>query len=388
MSSPRRGTPDFQLLFLTFLLVCFGIAMIFSSSSVIAATSSLYNNDPWYFVKRQVLFVCIGTVGMLIAMNLRPHKLKKLIPPFFLIALFLMILVLLVGKTVNGAKSWFFIFGFGIQPTEFAKLALIMYLSVLISKKQERIRDFKNGLLPAWIITSAIVLLNMMHLDLGGSLILLATAGTVILVGGSELKHLFFLGSAATVVVLVLLGIYSIFHSGEVDAVSVRSARIAVFLDPWDPKLATSAYQLKQSLFALGHGGIAGTGFGESIQKLHYLPFAYNDFIFSIIGEEFGFIGTAIFLLVYIWLIWRGLLISVRSKDSFSMLAGIGIMSLIAIQSIINIGGVTNTIPMTGVTLPFISYGGSSIIVMMVAMGIVLGISREQNRPVKTKQNK
>ncbi|WP_315861969.1 FtsW/RodA/SpoVE family cell cycle protein [Paenibacillus larvae] len=147
----------------------------------------------------------------------------------------------------------------------------------------------------------------------------------------------------------------------------------------------TSSFQIRQSLFALGHGGLMGTGFGESIQKLHYLPFPYNDFVFSIIGEEFGFIGTTIFLLVYVWFIWRGLLISIRSKDSFSMLVGIGIMSLFAIQAIINIGGITSLMPLTGVTLPFISYGGSSIIIMMVAMGIVLGISREQNRPVKTK---
>ncbi|MDR5584542.1 putative lipid II flippase FtsW [Paenibacillus larvae] len=385
MNSPRRGTPDFQLLFLTILLVCFGIAMIFSSSSVIAATSPDYNNDPWFFTKRQILFVSFGTIGMLITMNLRPHKLKKIILPFFLFSLFLMILVLIIGTSVNGAKRWIFIFGFGIQPAEFAKLALIMYLSVLISKKQERIRDFKKGLLPALIITSVIIFLNIMQLSLGTSIILLITAGTIILAGGSNLKHLFFLGVGFASVILLLLGIYAIFHSGEVDAVSVRSARLSVFLNPWDPNLDTSSFQIRQSLFALGHGGLMGTGFGESIQKLHYLPFPYNDFVFSIIGEEFGFIGTTIFLLVYVWFIWRGLLISIRSKDSFSMLVGIGIMSLFAIQAIINIGGITSLMPLTGVTLPFISYGGSSIIIMMVAMGVVLGISREQNRPVKTK---
>ncbi|MNP34713.1 Lipid II flippase FtsW [compost metagenome] len=161
---------------------------------------------------------------------------------------------------------------------------------------------------------------------------------------------------------------------------SYRKDRITAFLNPFeDPEGA--GYNLIQSLTAIGQGGITGSGFGQSIQKLHYLPNSYNDFIFAVIGEEFGFIGTALFLLFYLYFIWRGIVISLRCPDPFGTLVGIGVMGLIAIQAFINIGGVTQTIPLTGVTLPFISYGGSSTMIMMISMGILLSISRESNKP-------
>ncbi|MNW55164.1 Lipid II flippase FtsW [compost metagenome] len=233
----------------------------------------------------------------------------------------------------------------------------------------------------------------MLQPDLGSCLILVATAGLIIFAGGANLKHI--LGSIALLVLgaSIVLGVGALWDKINPPDPTVaaggdyRMGRIEAFLDPWHDTQGTG-YNLIQSLTAIGHGGLTGTGFGQGIQKLHYLPNAYNDFIFSVIGEEFGFIGTLIFLLFYIYFIWRGLLVSLRCQSTFGTLAGVGIMGLIAIQAFVNIGGVTNTIPVTGVTLPFISYGGSSLLVTMVSMGIVLSISRESSLPVKQERTK
>ncbi len=378
MNPPRRGTPDFLLLFLTFLLVCFGLAMVFSASSM---TSAYSTGDPWLLTKKQVIAVIIGTIGMLFCMNIHYSKLKKLVIPAFFVVLVLLVLVPLFGKEVKGARSWFYIGPFGLQPTEFVKLGIILYLASLISNKDEKFRDFKKGLLPALLVVGFVCFLIMMQPDIGSSLIVLVTAAIVILVGGSNLKHLFFLGTGLAAIGLLGISIYLLKENGA-DG-DYRIDRLTTFMDPWSRPL-DEGYQLVQSLFAFGHGGFTGAGFGQGIQKLHYLPEAHNDFIFAIIGEELGFIGSAIFIVVYLLLIWRGILISVRCTEPFGSLAGIGIIGMIAFQAVINIGGVTSSIPLTGVTLPFISSGGSSMIVTLLSMGVLLSISRDQNHPDKS----
>ncbi|MMZ61556.1 Lipid II flippase FtsW [compost metagenome] len=223
-------------------------------------------------------------------------------------------------------------------------------------------------------------------------MILVATAGLIIFAGGANLKHI--MGSIALLVLgaSIVMGVGALWdkiNPGDTadTGSDYKMGRIQAYLDPWaDPQ--HTGYNLIQSLTAIGHAGVTGTGFGQGIQKLHYLPNAYNDFIFSVIGEEFGFLGTLIFLLFYIYFIWRGLLVSLRCQSAFGTLMGVGIMGLIAIQAFVNIGGVTRTIPVTGVTLPFISYGGSSLLVMMVAMGIVLSISRQSSLPAKQERTK
>ncbi|WP_440110839.1 putative lipid II flippase FtsW [Paenibacillus sp. QZ-Y1] len=387
----KRGTPDFQLLILTLLLVGFGLVMVFSSSSSIAIANKNFNNDALYFTKKQLMWAVIGLVGMFFAMNIRFNKYKKLYAPFFLLTTVMLLVVLVAGKKVNGARSWIEIIGFSVQPAEFAKIAIILYLAALITKKGERFRDLKTGYIPVLVIVGFIAGLIMLQPDFGTCFILVATCGLVIYAGGASMKHI--MGS----ILLVVLGgalalganaLFSSVSSPDSATVSLTEAkqsykmdRIQAFLNPHsDP--TNGSLNLLRSLVAIGDGGITGSGIGQGTIKLHYLPNAYNDFIFSVIGEELGFIGSTLFLLVYLYFIWRGIIVSLRCPDPFGTLVGIGIMGLIAIQAFINIGGVTQTIPVTGVTLPFISYGGTSLFVMMVAMGILLSISRTNNLDV------
>lgn len=382
----KKGAPDFQLLIMTVILVCFGIIMVFSASSSIAWTNKNYNFDSLYFTKKHILYAVIGLVGMFFAMKAHYSKYKKWFAPFFLITLALLVIVLMVGKELNGARSWLNIFGFSLQPSEFAKLAVILYLAALISKKGDKLRDLRSGYIPVMVVVGLIAGLIFLQNDLGSCMILVATAGLIIFAGGASVKHIM-----ASVLLLVLgaslvLGIGALFNHDDNSSKesSYKAGRIEAFLDPMADEKGSS-YNLVQSLTAIGVGGFTGSGFGQSIQKLHYLPNPYNDFIFAVIGEEFGFIGTSLFLLLYGYFIWRGLFIALRCPDIFGTLVGVGIMSLIAIQAFINIGGVTNTIPITGVTLPFISYGGTSLIMMMTSMGIMLSISRETNRVASEK---
>lgn len=387
----KRGTPDFQLLILTLLLVGFGLVMVFSSSSSIAIANKNFNNDALYFTKKQLMWAIIGLFGMFFAMNIRFNKYKKLYAPFFLLTTVMLLVVLVSGAMLNGARSWIRIFGFSVQPAEFAKIAIILYLAALITKKGERFRDLKTGYIPVLVIVGFIAGLIMLQPDFGTCFILVSTCGLVIYAGGASMKHI--MGS----ILLVVLGgalalganaLFSSVSSPDSATVSLTEAkqsykmdRIHAFLNPLsDP--TNGSLNLLRSLVAIGDGGITGSGIGQGTIKLHYLPNAYNDFIFSVIGEELGFIGSTLFLIVYLYFIWRGIIVSLRCPDPFGTLVGIGIMGLIAIQAFINIGGVTQTIPVTGVTLPFISYGGTSLFVMMVAMGILLSISRTNNLDV------
>ncbi|OMD29829.1 putative lipid II flippase FtsW [Paenibacillus odorifer] len=388
---PKRGTPDFQLLILTLLLVGFGLVMVFSASSSLTLASSKFGNDPLYFIKRQVIWIVLGTVVMFIAMNIHYSKFKKWYVPIFIITVILL-LVVAFSEKINGAKSWLSIGTLGIQPTELAKISIILYISALITKKGERFRDFRTGYIPVMVIVGIVAGLIMMQPDLGSCLILVATSGLVIYAGGASMKHI--LGSIALLVLGVGLvvgakaAIDSLSPSDKAtDTQDYRKGRIVAFLDPYQVAEG-DGYNIIQSLTALGQGGVSGSGFGKSIQKLDYLKYPYTDFIFPVIGEEFGFLGTSIFLMLYLYFIWRGILIALRCKDPFGTLVGIGIMGLIAIQAFVNIGGVTNTIPLTGVTLPFISYGGSSLLVSMLCMGIMLSISRETNLPAKEEVTK
>ncbi|GED66462.1 stage V sporulation protein E [Brevibacillus reuszeri] len=372
-----RGVPDFLLLFLTALIVGFGITMVLSSSSIFALTSFTSNGcsycggDELYFVKRQILFLVVGVIGMLIAMNIPISFYKRNFLPIAIISLFSLILVLIpgIGQKINGARSWFKLGSFNLQSAEFAKLGLILYLAAIIAKKGDGIRNLKKGLMPLLMVIGVFFFLVLIQPDLGTSGILLGSALIVLVCGGARLGHLIFLGVP---VVSVTLLVY-------ISTKEHASNRFASYLDPWSDPLYTG-YNIIQSLIAIAHGGISGTGFGKSIQKYLYLPERHTDFIFSIITEEIGFIGTSIFLLVYLLFLLRGIHICLRVKDTFACLAGIGVVSMIGIQAIMNIGGVTGFIPLTGVPLPFISYGGSSLLVCLISTGFLLSVSREVSR--------
>ncbi|CAM4286285.1 cell division protein FtsW [Paenibacillus endophyticus] len=367
-----RGRPDFLLLILTLLLVGFGLVMVFSASSGVAKVSY---DDSLYFIKRQFIWAGLGTFMMLFMMNLRYQVFKK---SFMLLFIPVIILLMIVpfSQSVNGARSWFNIGSVGIQPTEAAKLALILYLGALISKKDEKFRDFKKGLLPVIVIVGFICMLIMLQPDLGSCLVIASCAGIMILAGGANLKHIFLSGTVIAVLGAVIV---SIWMAIKPKSWQYRIDRFTAFTDPLADPLG-SGWQMVASLQALGHGGLTGAGFGESVQKLHYLKYAYNDFIFSIIGEEFGFIGSTLFLLFYLLFLWRGLIVALRCPDQYGTIVGVGIVGLFAIQAFINIGGVTKAIPMTGVTLPFISYGGSSLLICLMCMGVLLSVSRESNK--------
>ncbi|MBP1999328.1 cell division protein FtsW [Paenibacillus shirakamiensis] len=390
-SQSKKGTPDFQLLILTLLIVGFGLVMVFSSSSGIAVVNKKFNYDSMYFTSKQIIFAFIGLIAMFITMNIRYEKYKKLFVPLFIISIILLILVLIVGSKLNNARSWFILGPIALQPTELAKTAVILYLAALISKKGERFRDLRTGYIPVMLVVGLVAGLIMLQPDFGSCMVLVGTAGLVIFAGGANLKHI--LGSLALLIlgISLVLGTKFLFDkispTVTTSSTNYQTDRIQAYLDPMkDPQGAS--YNLLQSLVAIGNGSLGGMGFGQSIQKLHYLPNPYNDFIFSVIGEEFGFIGTMLFLLIYVYFIWRGILVSLRCPDIYGTLVGVGIMGLIAIQAFINIGGVTNTIPITGVTLPFISAGGSSLVVLMASMGIVLSISRQVDAPVQQERTK
>ncbi|MFC5652137.1 putative lipid II flippase FtsW [Paenibacillus solisilvae] len=371
-----RGRPDFLLLVLTLLLVGFGLVMVFSASSNTAAISKNFNFDALYFTKRQLMFAVVGIIAMFSIMNIPYTAFKKGFILYFIPVLIMLILVPFVGEVRNNAHSWFGVGSFGIQPTEFAKLGLILYLGSLISKKGEKFRDFKKGLVPVFIIIAFICGLIMLQPDLGACIVIAGYSLIIIVAGGANLKQLFISG---IIITLIVSAGASISIMKDPEGWQYRINRFTAFMDPQADELG-STFHLSRSLQALGHGGLTGAGFGHSVQKLKYLPYAYSDFIFSVIAEEFGFIGSLLFLLFYLFFLWRGLIIALRCPDSYGTIVGVGIVGLIAVQTIVNIGGVTGAMPMTGVTLPFVSHGGSSLIVSLASIGVLLSISREYNK--------
>lgn len=364
----NRSAPDFLLLILTIALVGFGVVMVYSASFTI---SYWEYSDKWFITSKQIIYAIIGLVLMFIAMNLSVNFYKKIFLLALLFSLTLLILVFVpnVGMVINDARSWIGVTLAGrtlsIQPVEFAKIGLLLYLAVLLAKKGAKVEDFKNGLLPPLIIILIFFGLIFVQPDFGSAMILLLAAGILLVAAGARWLHIIGLALAGG---LSLIGY--ILVTGKTD-------RFTSFLDPWaDPY--NEGYHLIQSLIAFGNGGLFGAGFGKSIQKFFYLPYPHSDFIFAVIGEELGFIGIAVFLLVFILFIWRILIIARRTTDPFGSLFATSIAALFAVQAFINIGGVTGAIPITGVTLPFISAGGSSLITSMVAVGIILSISREK----------
>lgn len=371
MNSSKRGTPDFILLALTILLVGFGILMVFSASS--PRTAHLLD-DPLYYTKRQIIWAILGTICMLFLMNVHYTRWKKWFVPFFFGCVILLIFVL-TRDPVKGARSWLTIGDLGIQPSEFVKLATILYMAALIDKKGELFRDLKKGLMPVVVIVGVVAGLILLQPDLGTAVVFVMTTAIVILAGGAHMKHILTGAALAAVCSFIFINLYLLVTDGN----DYRFQRFTTFIDPWKDPLG-SGYNIIHSMYAFGHGGLTGAGFGQSIEKLFYLPEPHTDFIFAIIGEELGLVGTLLFLLTYLALLWRGIIVALRCPDLFGTVIGIGIVSMLAIQALINIGGVSNAIPMTGITLPFISYGGSSLLVSMFSMGILLSISREVNR--------
>lgn len=366
----KRGKPDFWLILLTFLLLGFGLVMVFSASYFNGYTNPDIN-DSYYFFKKQLLFALIGLILFFFVSNIPYYKYRKWAAPILLICLILLILVPLIGLVRNGAQRWL---GFGtlsFQPSELVKIGMIIYIAYIMEKKQHLLDQFRRGLFPPLIVLGVVSLLLVIQPHFSAMVIMLGTCFTVIFCAGARLKHLFLLALSGLPVLIgvMFLGDY-------------RVDRIKSLLNPLsDP--SGDGYQIMQSLMAIGPGGFTGVGLGKSIQKLAYLPEAHTDFIFSILSEELGFIGGVTLIVLFVLLIVRGILIAVQAPNQFGTLLATGIVTLIAIESIFNLGVVTALFPVTGVPLPLISYGGTALVFKLIALGILLNISRYRN--VKSK---
>ncbi|GAA4715577.1 stage V sporulation protein E [Brevibacillus fulvus] len=356
-----RSAPDFVMIFATLFLLGIGIVMVYSASAVYAQNTF---QDPYYFTKRQLIFALLGITSMYITMNIDYWVWKKWAKTGFLISIALLVLVLLIGREVNGSRSWLGFGSFGIQPGEFAKLGVAAFLSKWLSDNQKQIVLFRTGLLPALAIPLSCFALIMLQPDLGTGTVLMGTAILVIFVAGARISHYLALG---------MLGVAG--FVGLILSAPYRMARITAFIDPWQDPLG-AGYQIIQSLYAIGPGGLLGLGLGQSRQKFSYLPEPYNDFIFSIIAEELGFVGGTIVLLLFLLLLWRGMRTAITAPDLFGNLLALSIIGMIAIQVVINVGVVTGMFPVTGITLPFLSYGGSSLTLILTGVGVLLNISR------------
>lgn len=353
---------DYTLIITPLILTAFGLVIVYSSSMVTAVVEGL---ESTYYLKRQAFFFGLGLIGFIFTCIFPYRKYQKLIKLIIVAVLFLLVLVLIFGTEVNGAKSWIKFGPVNMQPAEIAKLALIMYLASVYSKKQTYINDFNAAVLPPLIMTGIIISFIVMQPDVGTASIIFLIACSVIMSSGIRLKHLSIL--MATGILLVALAIP--FMANE-----ERISRFTGAYQPFETP-ETSGYQLIQSYVAIGVGGLTGEGLGQSVQKLGYLTQSHTDFIMAIVAEELGFIGVVIVIGLLALIVLRGLFISRKCKDSFGGLLAIGISSMIGIQTIINLGAISGLLPITGVTLPFISYGGTSLLILLISMGVLNNIA-------------
>lgn len=359
----RKDKPDYVLMVTTLLLLVIGLIMVYSASAIWA---DYRFHDSFFFLKRQLLFASIGIAVMLFVMNVEYwvwHKWSKVL---LIICFILLIIVLIpgVGLVRGGARSWLGIGAFSIQPSEFMKIAMIIFLARFLTEHQKRITSFRKGLLPSLSLVFLAFGMIMLQPDLGTGVVMVGTCIVMIYIAGAKLSHFFTLGLVG------LAGLVSLIISAP-----YRIQRITSFLDPWSDPLG-SGFQIIQSLYAIGPGGIMGLGLGQSRQKFFYLPEPQTDFIFSILAEETGFLGGAFVLLLFCIMLWRGIRIASHAPDAFGSYLAVGIVGMLVIQVVINVSVVTGLMPVTGITLPFLSYGGSSLTLMLGSVGILLNISR------------
>lgn len=337
--------------------------MVYSASSIWATYKF---EDAFYFAKRQLLFAGIGVLAMFIVAQIPYLTWRKYAKPILIICFILLIAVLIpgVGLVRGGARSWIGVGAFSIQPAEFMKLGLIIFLAKYLAEKQRYIQSLKHGFLPLLLLIFTSFGLIMLQPDLGTGMVVILTCFILLFVAGAKINHFVGLG---------LLGVLG--FAGLIISAPYRINRITAFLNPWEDPLG-NGFQIIQSLYAIGPGGLLGMGLGNSLQKFFYLPEPHNDFIFAIVAEELGFIGGSLLIMLFFLLLWRGVRIGLGAPDKFGMLLGLGITSMISLQVIINISVVIGLIPVTGITLPFLSYGGSSLTLILASVGILINISR------------
>lgn len=361
----KIGDIDYAILFVTVALLMIGLAMVYSSSFYTAVSKGLPN---YYWLAKQLVFAVIGILGMFLTINIDYNTYRDRYPwLFYALTTFLLVLVLFVGKEVNGAKRWLDIGGMSIQPSELAKMSLILLLSSEISREETKF-DLNGYARLASIILLPVALVGIENMST--AIIIFLIGAGIVFVASPHTKAM--IGIIISFIVLVVGYLFSLMLT---KSTNFRSGRITAWLDPFsDP--TNYGFQIIQGLYAIASGGLFGLGYGNSRQKYGYIPESHNDIIFAIICEETGFLGAMLLLTLYVILFWRGITVARNSIDLFGTLLASGIIIMIGAQVCINIAVVTNTIPNTGVTLPFISYGGTSLMVMLTAVGVLLNISK------------
>lgn len=366
---------DYTLLFVVLFLLAFGLVMLYSASSYDASLN--YKGDGAYFLRKQALSTVLGLVVMILVANIPYHFWERFAFLGCAVSVVLIILVLTpLGYESHGARRWLMILGFSIQPAEVAKVAIILFLASLICKMGRKTRSWKGFFMVLAVPGFISLLVWQITENMSSAIIIFGIAVLMLYVSSPDYKRFVLLGLAGIAVcVLAVFVIVKINETQSVSALGVRGARILAWLDP-EAYASGKGFQTLQALYAIGSGGILGKGLGQSKQKLGFMPEAQNDMIFSIICEELGLFGAVSILLMFLLLIWRFMVIANNASDLFGALLVVGVMGHIAIQVILNVAVVTNTIPNTGISLPFISYGGSSVMFLLAEIGLVLSVGR------------
>lgn len=366
-----RSGLDMPFLCLVLVLLGIGLVMMFSASH---ANAYYRYGDSYMFIKSQGIFAVMGLVAMFLISFFDYHHLHKLAVPILLFSWALLVLVLIL-PAIKGVHRWIQVPGIGtFQPSEIMKFALVVAFAHFISVNYKKMQTFKTGVLPYILILGITVLLLYKEPHISACVIIVLLAAAMLFVGGVKLRWFAIVIGAVAAVLL-----YMVLFASDV---AYASNRINAWLNPFSnetEQLIEDTYQTRQSLYAIGSGGWLGVGIGQSRQKYLYLPEPQNDFAFAIVVEELGFVGGAIILIIFALLVWRGIVIALSSKDKFGMLLGVGLSAQVAIQVILNICVVCNTVPNTGISLPFFSYGGTSLVIILAQMGVILSISRSAN---------
>ncbi len=367
MMQKRFQKPDYLLALVVFLLCLFGIVMIYSASSVISQEDF---NNTYYFALHQARPLAVGLILMIGAYFVDYRFWRKIALPLFLANLVLLILVFLpgIGREYGGAHRWIGIGSFIIQPTEIVKLTFLIYFASWLEKKGENIRHFSSGFVPFIVLMLVLGFLIMSQPDLGTLSVIAVTSMLIYFISGARYTHLGIAIAAAAIILFILIKVEP-----------YRMQRFLVFLNPSEQTLG-AAYQINQALLAIGSGGWWGLGFGQSKQKYLYLPQPHSDSIFAIIAEELGFIRAGLVLAAYVFIGYRGLKIAHEAPDNFAKYLAAGITIWLVVQAFINIGAMLNILPLTGIPLPFVSYGGSSLIFSLIGVGILLNISKHAQK--------
>ena len=358
----RKLKSDKLLFIATLVLVCASLVMVYSASAVLALDK---NQHPSFFLFKQATFALLGLVLMPVLMRVDYRNYRQPIVLWTALGLVgLALVAVLFGPRINGARRWFGIAGIGVQPSEFAKLAMIFFVAAILERRMDRIDDLRYALLPVAIVLGGVVGLIMLQPDLGTALSIIVIVSAMVFAAGINYRYIIGL------LLVSLPAAYIVLMSAD-----YRQRRIKVFLDPWSDPLG-DGFQVIQSLIAVGTGGVFGRGLMAGVQKLFYLPYPETDFIYAVIGEELGLLGTTVVLACFCVIAWRGLRTAMRAPDRFGAFLALGLTAMVVVQAFFNMSVVLGLLPTKGIPLPFVSFGGSSLLMSMIGMGILLNVSQ------------